>query len=454
MDLVRIFCALAAAGACLAGASLTVADPAPIKHNIVSYSLRSGTMANTATAEREVYSEVINGGDVPWIRLGFGQVRLAPGSRLQVTSLLDGAMQTLDAKAIAQWQYTTAYFNGASVRLSLIAAGNTRDNEVEVDRLIVGEWTNGTESQCGPTDDRVASSEPARGRLLDIGCTASIYNSASCFITAGHCLSTPSLVDVVEFNVPPSQANGNIVHPGPEDQYAATTQRQFVDGGIGNDWGLFRVSPNTETGLMPFEAQGASVTLGTSLPDVGTQLRIVGYGVDDGAANQTQQENSGPLTQIVGTSLKYKVDTEGGNSGSAVTRASDDVVVGIHTHAGCNVGGSGANQGTAITLPSLQSALQTFCTEDTGITCADISRMSGRCSNTGKTQAIIRMTDTTHLGETIGLTFDGHPINARIDFVGGQFGIAQANLGSGTHTIKLVDPANCPAIPDVRVTCP
>jgi len=169
MDLVRIFCALAAAGACLAGASLTVADPAPIKHNIVSYSLRSGTMANTATAEREVYNEVINGGDVPWIRLGFGQVRLAPGSRLQVTSLLDGAMQTLDAKAIAQWQYTTAYFNGASVRLSLIAAGNTRDNEVEVDRLIVGEWTNGTESQCGPTDDRVASSEPARGRLLDIG---------------------------------------------------------------------------------------------------------------------------------------------------------------------------------------------------------------------------------------------------------------------------------------------
>jgi len=46
------------------------------------------------------------------------------------------------------------------------------------------------------------------------------------------------------------------------------------------------------------------------------------------------------------------------------------------------------------------------------------------------------------------------------DFLGGldqrrgQFGIAQANLGSGTHTIKLVDPANCPAIPDVQVTCP
>jgi V8-like Glu-specific endopeptidase len=454
MDLVRIFCALAAAGACLTTVSLATADPAPVKHNIVSYSLHSGTMANTATSDRVVYSEVIDGGDVPWIRLGFGQVRLASGSRVQITSLLDGATQTLDAKAIAQWQYTSAYFNGAVVRLSLIAAGNSRDNEVEVDRLIVGEWMNGTESQCGPTDDRVPSSEPARGRLLDIGCTASIYNAQSCFITAGHCLSSPSFVDVVEFNVPPSQPNGNIVHPGPQDQYAATDDRQFIDGGIGNDWGLFKVFPNTQTGLMPFEAQGASMTLGTELPAVGTQLRIVGYGVDDGAANQTQQENSGPLTAIAGTSLKYKIDTEGGNSGSAVTRASDDVVVGIHTHAGCTVGGSGANQGTAITLPSLQSALQTFCPEDAGITCADISRMAGRCSNTGKTQAIIRMTDASHLGETLGVTIDGHPLNARIDFVGGLFAIAQANFGTGTHTVSLVDPANCPAIPDVQVTCP
>jgi hypothetical protein len=51
---------------------------------------------------------------------------------------------------------------------------------------------------------------------------------------------------------------------------------------------------------MPFEAQGASLTLGTSLPPVNTTLRIVGYGVDTGIANQTQQENSGPLTQITG----------------------------------------------------------------------------------------------------------------------------------------------------------
>ena len=99
------------------------------------YASEDGRFRILSRSDREVYSEVINGGDVPWIRLGFGQVRLGPGSRLQITSLLDGATQTLDARAIAQWQHTSAYFNGAVVRLSLIAAGNSRDNEVEVDRL-------------------------------------------------------------------------------------------------------------------------------------------------------------------------------------------------------------------------------------------------------------------------------------------------------------------------------
>jgi hypothetical protein len=47
-------------------------------------------------------------------------------------------------------------------------------------------------------------------------------------------------VNVVEFNVPPSQANGNLVHPAPSDQYVPTNERQFIDGGIGNDWGLFK----------------------------------------------------------------------------------------------------------------------------------------------------------------------------------------------------------------------
>ena len=109
-----------------------------------------------------------------------------------MTSLLDGATQDLTAVTLAQWQHTSAYFNGSLVRVTLIAAPGSHDQRGQVDRVIVGEWVAGIESQCGPTDDRVPSDEPARARLLNIGCTASIYNEQSCLITAGHCVSSPA----------------------------------------------------------------------------------------------------------------------------------------------------------------------------------------------------------------------------------------------------------------------
>lgn len=451
--LIRAFLA-----ACIAVATTSTArvDAAPVRQVIVPFTLKSGPLFNRSAADSVVYSEVVNGGDVPWIRLSFGRVQLAPGSRLLIESLQDAAKQTLDARALGQWQYTSAYFNGSTVRLSLIAAAGSDQNSVEIEQLIVGEWSAGTESQCGPTDDRVPSTEPARARLLDAGCTASIYSVKSCFLTAGHCLSVPSLANVVEFNVPPSLPGGKLQHPGPEDQYAIANHRQFVDGGVGNDWGLFEVFPNSETGLMPYEAQGARMTLRSALPPLNTTLRVVGYGVDAGqqTRSQTQQEDSGPLVGITGTALDYRVDTESGNSGSAVTVASDDTVVGVHAQSGCDIGG-GFNQGTAITLSSLQTALGTFCPEDTGVSCDEISSMVARCNQTtGVLQVIVRMTDTSNEGQTVVVTVDGSPLNVPIDFGGGRFGVARADFGSGNHTVRLVDPAGCPDIPTRHVSCP
>jgi len=451
---VRILCALTAACAWLVGPSLASADPAPIAHTVVPYSLKSGLIANRENSERQVYSEVVNGGGVPWLRVGFGHVQLAPGSRLQITSLLDGATQDLTAVTLAQWRYTSAYFNGSLVRVTLIAAPGSTTNAVEVDHLIVGEWVAGTESQCGPVDDRVPSDEPARARLLNIGCSTSIYNEQSCLITAGHCTESATDLDVVEFNVPPSLSNGTIVHPGPEDQYAWSGQRQFQNSGIGNDWGLISVFANTQTGLMPFEAQGAMLTLGTTLPAPNTTLRIVGYGVDSGTRNQTQQEHSGPLTSVTGTQLRYQVDTEGGNSGSAVTTAADDVVIGIHTNAGCNVGGSGSNSGTAITQANLQAALGSFCPVDGGITCGEVMRMQASCSANRRLTVQIRMTDTSNNGQTVVAAIDGSPINVALTLQNGALGRAMRRVASGAHTVSLIDPAGCANIPDVQVTCP
>ena len=78
-----------------------------------------------------------------------------------------------------------------------------------------------------------------------------------------------------------SLPGGTIQHPGPEDQYSVDVSTKiYTNGGIGNDWGVFEVFPNSITGLMPKEAQGAFWPLVQDLgPD---SIRITGYGVDDG----------------------------------------------------------------------------------------------------------------------------------------------------------------------------
>jgi len=100
----------------------------------------------------------------------------------------------------------------------------------------------------------------SRARLLQMGCTANLTLDG-CFITAGHCLDASGPNDVVQFNVPLSNANGSLNHPPPSDQYMPTGSAQFSNGGQGNDWGVFTVHPNSETGLTPLQAQGPGLHL-------------------------------------------------------------------------------------------------------------------------------------------------------------------------------------------------
>jgi V8-like Glu-specific endopeptidase len=445
---------LLAAAAILAAAP-ALAEPSAIEHRLVPHTLSSGPRDNLGGAEAVVFSSVVQVQDAPWLRLTFRRVELGDDSYLRVTSLQDGAVQTLGPRVLAQWRNTSAYFNGSAVLVELVAAPRARGLVVDIGDVYAGVAPTNPESQCGPTDDRVPSDVASRARLLDIGCTASIYTEESCFITAGHCTSTSSLLDTVEFNVPPSLSNGTIQHPGPEDQYAVdVASREFVDGGIGNDWGLFKVFPNSQTNLMPFQAQGERVNLGSTNPPVNDTVTIIGYGVDSGTANQTQQVSSGPITSSSTTTLQYRADTEGGNSGSCVSWDATGDIVAIHTHGGCSTGGGGANSGTAITLNSLQTALSDFCTAGGGdIPCGDIVRLQGVCKlrGTNRTvQAKVTLTNTSHSGQTVEISIDGTPHTATISSRVATF--SQGGFSAGQHTVSLTDPAGC--VPAVTVTCP
>lgn len=337
------------------------AQPAPLAHDAHPYAWRSDAGLQAGQAGVAASHDVRIDGAL-WLRLQFDGVQLPAGATLRLTSLQDGAQQHLNAKTLAQWQNTSAYFNGPALRVELLAARAGRAGEFGIVKVLAGKAQVLPESQCGPTDDRVASDVADRARLLDIGCTANLMRTG-CFITAGHCLSSPSLVDVVEFNVPKSNPDGSLVHPAPKDQYVPTATRRFINGGVGNDWGVFTVFPNSETGLMPIEAQGQGLRLAKAVPVAGDQVKIHGYGVDDGADNQTQQRSVGPIETVdaVNTTLRYRADTEGGNSGSAVV--SGGRVVAIHTHGGCTSNG-GANHGTLFTHKEFKKAYRDICKAD------------------------------------------------------------------------------------------
>lgn len=336
---------------------LATAQTAPIPFEIESYSLDSGKYygaENKNAATYTAYSEIIWSPNSPWIRLNFSKAYLGKNSYITIESLKDGATQTLDMKSLMRWNYTSAYFNGDAVKVSLNVAPHDQDVFLQVKEIMAGKhyWENGgIRSICGSTDNRIPSSDDAVGRIVPIGCTGWITQNGD-HVTAGHCVG--SSADVIEFNVPSSASNGTIQHPGPEDQYVIDSGSfAFSDSGIGNDWGVFSVFDNSQTGLQPIQAQGSSFNLAQNLGP--STIRITGYGVDSGSANQTQQTHSGSNAGSSGTTMRYTVDTRGGNSGSPVINTANGNSVGVHTHGGCN--SSGHNSGTSTLHSSFWSAL-------------------------------------------------------------------------------------------------
>ncbi len=353
------------------GTSAAVAQeiqPAPLITQDMPVSIDSGQVENTGDEEAVIFSTriFIPGADA--IRLTFDSVELSgaiangSNSYLRMRSTLDNAEQRLNAIHLQQWQNTSAFFNGGEVILELVAKPHTGKNRVVMSHVIAEFAPFESESICGDTDDRQLSSDPRVARLLPIGCTGWMINDCNhCFLTAGHCSGSANSITLVEFNVPLSNSDRSLNHPPPEDQYAPdNTSRQSNGGqGIGNDYGYFGVFPNPNTGLTPYEAQGAAFDIDLPEPVHGQMINITGYGTTSNPVpnewNQVQKDHQGPYFSFSGTTVSYTVDTSGGNSGSPVLNLDTGAAIGIHTHAGCN--STGGNFGTGLNHPGLQAFL-------------------------------------------------------------------------------------------------
>ncbi|MFT7668355.1 MAG: V8-like Glu-specific endopeptidase [Planctomycetota bacterium] len=348
---------------------------------LVPYEFDSGLAENTGSAPDIVLSFPVFMGKAAWLRLNFDEVQLSgdilagTGSILRITALEDGAIQEMDARHVEQWANSSAYFNGDTVLVEVLAYPGTGMNRVSMSEMIVGlsPDLDSDPTICGLVDDRILSSDPRSARLLPIGCTGwLITDCRQCFLTAGHCVGN---INVVQFNVPLSNANGDLNHPGPEDQYAwdPSSLQNVPSYSIGNDWGYFGAFANSTTGLTPGAAQGPGFDLVAAPTNpAGNDMRITGFGVDSDNQdqNQVQQTHVGPFVSVSGTTLQYETDTTGGNSGSPVIWEQTGQVIGIHTNGGCGTT-SGANSGTSVMNPGLQAALAMpigICSAGLGLT--------------------------------------------------------------------------------------
>ena len=326
-------------------------DPLP---DPVPYNVDTGMLTNAGGTTQLVHQEVVNfaGGD--WMRLYFGDVVLGEGSYLRITSEQDGEVQELDAEALAMWSNTSGYFNGETVTVELIAGPQTQN------RLVIEQaaWedqvaipTLGCDPGCcGPTDDRVPSEEDWSNRLVPAGCTASIYNTDSCAVSAGHCASGGM---VLEFKVPLSNPNCSNNHPPISEQFPVTAF-QFTNGGPGNDWLAMTVGTNN-LGEEPFERYGEFRPIGATPPVPGQPAAVWGYGDDDTCpTDNAQQTSDGFIESVQATLVRYSIDVTFGNSGSGVLRNGQEIV-GIVTHCCC------PNQGTRMDHPNFVAAREALC---------------------------------------------------------------------------------------------
>jgi hypothetical protein len=363
------------------------------------YSIDSGILANSDRNAVTVYRTTVKVDNAAWLRLYFDKVDVPAGGEIRITSALDGEVQQLNAAELVMWDNSSAYFNGGTVYLELIAAPGTLDNRVVLHK-VAAQLVNFQDGPCADddcgicgTDDRVLSSELWTGRLMPVGCTGTIYNPSSCVVSAGHCVQSGL---VIQFNVPASASNCYTYNPPVADQFPITNY-QYQNAGIGADWSVMTTGTNG-LGQHPFDRYGVYRPIAPTLALSG-EASDWSYGVDNGqpTRSQVQQYSTGTIGSRYAFHYTFNVDITYGSSGSSLQHANQ--IIGIVTHCGIPC----PDYATRIDLAAFVTARNSLCPDATAPT---PNPMTFATPPTPQSTAAITMTATTATDPSLPVAYD------------------------------------------------
>jgi hypothetical protein len=257
------------------------AQPAPAPRAVVPADAAPEGMADMFTM-LEPGENTISVPGAQWLQLEFSAFELGSEGRLTVEA--GDQRQDFTQEQMESRQGLTAIFNGSELIVTLTpgagAAATARLGQVVIglptqgdglesvgavapeelkdlfdgnlDRYIAIDEARfsrppNVEAICGTNDNRTASTDLRVGRIMPIGCTGWIVQDGQ-ILTAGHCIGAAT--QILQFNVPASQANGTPVAPGIADQYLID-RTSIIDDltGVGNDWATFLSLTRGMTGL-------------------------------------------------------------------------------------------------------------------------------------------------------------------------------------------------------------
>lgn len=367
----------------------------------------SGELANHSAEPKIVFSQDIEIAGASFARLYFSEIELEPGSFVRIQSLLDGEVQELDRFTAPMWGLTSAYLNGETIRLELVAAPDTAANRLVLAAVgaegVTGQCSDGPRGTCSP-DGRVPSSEDWSGRYGLGGCTASIYNPNGCFVSARHCWTVSSTS--LSFRNPPS-VNCDSQAPPVADQFPViNTAPSNLTPPADVDWRVGKIGFNS-LGQTHAQRYGDTyMSLTNSTPRPGDELRAFGHGVSlDPMTHETQQLSVFTFEQLFGQGgLRYRGGSNTyGVSGSGIVAdvtSGGPAIVGINarTSSGCD------GSGTSVNLPVFVTARQQMCPHT-----VHVPWDSQLCLN--ETQATVTATvcNTSSSSDSFRLTFAGDP---------------------------------------------